>query len=133
MTVLTPDLLDSFDASITDVATAVTLPAVVYTDEEFLAFLRTTHRSRQARETCRAGERERLERRFLEIDAEVASIRAEVALHARQAVEALGLDGSGIRPLRPTSGVPPAQRSATVERTGRERLVRYFDVPIRVR
>ena len=37
MTVLTPDLLDSFDASITDVATAVTLPAVVYTDEEFLA------------------------------------------------------------------------------------------------
>lgn len=40
MTVLTPDLLDSFDASITDVATAVTLPAVVYTDEEFLAFER---------------------------------------------------------------------------------------------
>ena len=36
MTILTPDLLSSFDSSVTDVATAETLPPVVYTSEEFL-------------------------------------------------------------------------------------------------
>jgi phenylpropionate dioxygenase-like ring-hydroxylating dioxygenase large terminal subunit len=40
MTVLTPDLLSSFDASVTDVATAETMPPTIYTSEEFLAFER---------------------------------------------------------------------------------------------
>jgi len=40
MSLLTNDLLASFDESITDVATAVTLPPVIYTDEEFLHFER---------------------------------------------------------------------------------------------
>ncbi len=40
MTMLTPELLASFDASITDVATAVTLPTEIYISEEFLAFER---------------------------------------------------------------------------------------------
>jgi phenylpropionate dioxygenase-like ring-hydroxylating dioxygenase large terminal subunit len=40
MTVLTNDLLSSFDTSITSVATAETLPPVIYTSEEFLAFER---------------------------------------------------------------------------------------------
>ncbi len=40
MTVLTPELLASFDASITDVAAAVTMPPVVYTSDDFLAFER---------------------------------------------------------------------------------------------
>jgi phenylpropionate dioxygenase-like ring-hydroxylating dioxygenase large terminal subunit len=40
MTMLTPDLLASFDASVTDYATAVTLPPEIYITEEFLAFER---------------------------------------------------------------------------------------------
>jgi phenylpropionate dioxygenase-like ring-hydroxylating dioxygenase large terminal subunit len=40
--VLTDELLQSFDASITDVDTAVTMPPVIYTSEEFLAFERET-------------------------------------------------------------------------------------------
>jgi len=40
MTVLTHDLLDSFGASVTDVATARTMPPDIYTSEEFLAFER---------------------------------------------------------------------------------------------
>ena len=40
MTVLDHDLLTSFDASITDVSTAITLPPVIYTSDEFLAFER---------------------------------------------------------------------------------------------
>ena len=40
MTILTNDLLESFDASTTDVATAVTMPPDIYTSEEFLAFER---------------------------------------------------------------------------------------------
>ena len=40
MTMLTGALLDSFEASTTDVATAVTLPPEIYTSEEFLAFER---------------------------------------------------------------------------------------------
>ena len=40
MTDLTPDLLASFDASITDVETAVTMPPVIYTSDEFLDFER---------------------------------------------------------------------------------------------
>jgi phenylpropionate dioxygenase-like ring-hydroxylating dioxygenase large terminal subunit len=40
MTILTHDLLTSFDASVTDVATAVTLPPEIYTSEEFLGFER---------------------------------------------------------------------------------------------
>lgn len=40
MTALTPDLLASLDASTTDVATAATLPPVLYTSEEVLAFER---------------------------------------------------------------------------------------------
>ena len=40
MTVLTDELLASFDASVTDVAKAVTMPPVIYTSEEFLAFER---------------------------------------------------------------------------------------------
>jgi phenylpropionate dioxygenase-like ring-hydroxylating dioxygenase large terminal subunit len=40
MTVLTPDLLTSFDASVTDVATAETMPPAIYTSEEFLEFER---------------------------------------------------------------------------------------------
>ena len=40
MTVLTTGLLGSFDMSVTDVATAVTLPPQIYTSEEFLAFER---------------------------------------------------------------------------------------------
>ena len=40
MTVLTPDLLTSFDASVTDVATAQTMPPAIYTSEEFLEFER---------------------------------------------------------------------------------------------
>lgn len=39
-TVLTKELLDSFDASITDVHTALTMPPVIYTSEEFLEFER---------------------------------------------------------------------------------------------
>ncbi len=39
-TVLTPELLASFDASVTDVATALTMPPVIYTSDEFLAFER---------------------------------------------------------------------------------------------
>ena len=38
MTVLTDDLLQSFAASIDDVASATTMPPVVYTSEEFMAF-----------------------------------------------------------------------------------------------
>ncbi len=38
MTVLTDDLLESFNASIDDVATAYTLPPIIYTSDEFLAF-----------------------------------------------------------------------------------------------
>ena len=40
MTVLTNELLASFDSSITDVATAQTLPPIIYTSEEFLEFER---------------------------------------------------------------------------------------------
>ena len=40
MTVLTDELLASFDASVTDVAKAVTMPPEIYTSEEFLAFER---------------------------------------------------------------------------------------------
>lgn len=40
MTVLNDELLASFDASTADVAHAVTLPPVIYTSEEFLAFER---------------------------------------------------------------------------------------------
>ena len=40
MSVLNAELLSSFDASVTDVATASTMPPVVYTDEAFLAFER---------------------------------------------------------------------------------------------
>ena len=40
MTVLTNELLQSFDSSITDVATAETLPPIIYTSEEFLEFER---------------------------------------------------------------------------------------------
>lgn len=40
MTILTEELLASFDASVTDVATAITLPPVIYTSEEFLEFER---------------------------------------------------------------------------------------------
>ena len=38
MTVLTDDLLQSFAASIDDVASATTMPPVIYTSDEFLAF-----------------------------------------------------------------------------------------------
>ena len=38
MTVLTPDLLTSFDASVADVATAETMPPAIYTPSEFLEF-----------------------------------------------------------------------------------------------
>ncbi|MEY4231732.1 MAG: hypothetical protein RLZZ362_2581 [Actinomycetota bacterium] len=38
--VLTPQLLASFDASVTDVATAITMPPSIYIEEEFLAFER---------------------------------------------------------------------------------------------
>ena len=38
MSVLTDDLLTSFDASTTDASTAVTMPPEIYTSEEFLAF-----------------------------------------------------------------------------------------------
>ncbi len=41
MTVLTAELLSSFATSVTDVATAVTLPTEIYTSEEFLAFERS--------------------------------------------------------------------------------------------
>ena len=41
MTVLTAELLSSFATSVTDVATAVTLPPVIYTSDEFLAFERS--------------------------------------------------------------------------------------------
>jgi len=40
MTILTNDLLSEFDASVTDVATALTMPPDIYTSEEFLAFER---------------------------------------------------------------------------------------------
>lgn len=40
MSVLTDDLLSSFDASITDFSTAITMPPVIYTSEEFLEFER---------------------------------------------------------------------------------------------
>ncbi len=40
MTIITNELLASFDTSITDVATAETLPPEIYIDEEFLAFER---------------------------------------------------------------------------------------------
>ena len=38
MTVLTHGLLHSFDQSTTDVSTALTMPPVIYTSEEFLEF-----------------------------------------------------------------------------------------------
>ena len=41
MTVLTAELLSSFATSVTAVATAVTLPPVIYTSDEFLAFERS--------------------------------------------------------------------------------------------
>ena len=40
--VLTPELLASFDASVVDVADAITMPPVIYTSEEFLDFERDT-------------------------------------------------------------------------------------------
>jgi len=40
--VLTPDLLASFEASVVDVADALTMPPVIYTSEEFLQFERDT-------------------------------------------------------------------------------------------
>ena len=40
MNVLTADLLASFDASVTDVADAITLPPVIYTEPDFLEFER---------------------------------------------------------------------------------------------
>ncbi len=40
MTILTAALLDSFDASIADVTTAITMPPEIYTSEEFLRFER---------------------------------------------------------------------------------------------
>ncbi len=40
MTILTNDLLTAFDASITDVSTALTMPPEIYTSEEFLGFER---------------------------------------------------------------------------------------------
>ena len=40
MTILTADLLASFDASVTDFSTAITMPPVIYTSEEFLDFER---------------------------------------------------------------------------------------------
>lgn len=40
MTILTNDLLASFDASITDFSTALTMPPAIYTSEEFLNFER---------------------------------------------------------------------------------------------
>ena len=40
MSILTNDLLTSFDTSTTDYATAVTLPPEIYTSEEFLATAR---------------------------------------------------------------------------------------------
>jgi len=40
MTMLTADLLASFDASVTDYATAITLPPEIYIDDEFLEFER---------------------------------------------------------------------------------------------
>lgn len=42
MTILSDELLRSFDASITDVATACTMPPEIYTSEEFLDFERRT-------------------------------------------------------------------------------------------
>jgi phenylpropionate dioxygenase-like ring-hydroxylating dioxygenase large terminal subunit len=42
MKVLTPELLDSLTSSTTDVATAATLPPVLYTSEDVLAFERET-------------------------------------------------------------------------------------------
>ena len=42
MTILTDELLRSFDDSITDVATARTMPPEIYTSEEFLEFERRT-------------------------------------------------------------------------------------------
>ena len=47
MTVLTDELLASFDASVAPVEDAVTLPPVVYTSEEFLAFERQALFSRE--------------------------------------------------------------------------------------
>ena len=40
MTILTAELLDSFDASIADVTIAITMPPEIYTSEEFLRFER---------------------------------------------------------------------------------------------
>jgi phenylpropionate dioxygenase-like ring-hydroxylating dioxygenase large terminal subunit len=40
MTTLTTQLLTSFDDSVTDVATAITMPPVIYTSDEFLSFER---------------------------------------------------------------------------------------------
>ena len=42
MTIFTDELLKSFDASITDVSTACTLPAEIYTSEEFLNWEKKT-------------------------------------------------------------------------------------------
>ena len=47
MSVLSAELLASFDASVTDVTTALTMPPVVYTDDEFLAFERNALFSRE--------------------------------------------------------------------------------------
>jgi phenylpropionate dioxygenase-like ring-hydroxylating dioxygenase large terminal subunit len=47
MSVLSAELLASFDASVVDVSRAVTMPPVIYTDDEFLAFERDALYSRE--------------------------------------------------------------------------------------
>ena len=42
MSILSAELLFSFDASVTEVSTAITLPPVAYTDDEFLRFERSS-------------------------------------------------------------------------------------------
>ena len=67
MTVLTADLLASFDASVTDVATAETMPPAIYTSEEFLAFERA-RRVRPRVAVRRRGEPDPERRRLLHDD-----------------------------------------------------------------
>ena len=84
MTMLTGDLLESFEDSITDVATAVTLPPEIYTSEEFLAFER---RALFEHEWCCVGVASRISETG---DWFTATVSTEPIIVARQRDGAIG-------------------------------------------
>ncbi|MDE0216661.1 MAG: aromatic ring-hydroxylating dioxygenase subunit alpha, partial [bacterium] len=84
MTMLTGELLASFKDSITDVATAVTLPPEIYTSEEFLAFER---RALFEHEWCCVGVASRIPEAG---DWFTATVSTEPIIVARQRDGAIG-------------------------------------------